>query len=924
MTWKGLGRGLVPLALSGLLAVHAACALDTAGTLDRPDGGEIPDGLDGEGEAEAEILPTCGDGDLDDGEECDDGNDTGGDGCEPGTCRYSCHDEPECDDGLGCTEDTCDVTSHTCLHGLLPEGSVCRPSRGACDLEEVCDGAARQCPGDLRLAAGTVCRPSIGECDLEETCPVDSPACPEDIVVAAGTPCAADGDDCTEDACDGEGACGRALTGLHGVLQVSAGAYHTCALVEGGAVKCWGLNLYGGLGNASYVSTSSPVDVAGLGSGVRAIASGGYHTCALLEGGSVKCWGVNWYGELGDGTQNSSNVPVDVVGLGSGVRAVAAGMFHTCAVTTGGGVVCWGANGEGQLGDYSSTDRSSPVNVYGLGLGFADVDCGDYHSCARTEAGWLKCWGGNWGGQLGNNTYSESSIPVDVAGMSSGVRSFSLGGEHSCALLDSGALRCWGANWTGQIGDGSVIYRPMPVDVMGSGVSAVTAGGEHTCALLDGGETYCWGGNWSGQVGDGTLAVRTVPAAIGSLAPAVSAVSAGTMHTCAVVEGGTLRCWGSDEWGQLGVGMDIHRMAPVGVAGLGGTVTFLSVGSTHACAVLGTGALRCWGHNWNGQLGDGSVTDRSSPVDVTGLASGVSAVSCGAAHTCALMDGGGVKCWGGNWVSQLGDGTTEERYAPVDVSGLTSGVIAVAAGSYHTCALIGTGGVRCWGENEDGQLGIGSTMDHSTPQSIIGLSSVTQLAAGGHHTCAVSTGGAMRCWGRNDFGQQGDGTTGPNYTPYPVTGLSSGTATADCGNMHTCAVTTGGALECWGGNYSNQVGDGTSENRLVPANVSGLSSGVAVVAAGDDHTCAVLSTGGVACWGANFASQLGFGTFDGSTFPETVSGLASGVVGAGAGSLSTCALLAGGAVQCWGARGRGQIGDGGDIWRTTPQDVLCD
>ncbi len=334
----------------------------------------------------------------------------------------------------------------------------------------------------------------------------------------------------------------------------------------------------------------------------RAISAEGFHTCALLTPGGVKCWGENGFGQLGNGTNAFSSGPVNVIGLSSGVSAISAGGGHTCALLTTGGVKCWGFNGSGQLG-YPTSIVSGPVDVSGLSSGVSAISAGPRHTCALLTTGGVKCWGANGNGELGNGTDAGQSGPVDVSGLSSGVSAISVGGYHTCALLITGGVKCWGQNFYGQLGNGTTIKSTTPVDVTG-------------------------------------------------LSSGVSAISAGAI----------------DFYGD------------------------------HTCALLITGGVKCWGKNGAGQLGNGTTTDSYTPVNVSGLSSGVSAINAGGAHTCALLTTGGAKCWGSNGSGQLGNGTTTDSYTPVNVSGLSSGVSAISAGEYHTCALLITGGAKCWGD----------------------------------------------------------------------------------------------------------------------------------------------------------------------------------------------------------------------------------
>ena len=344
--------------------------------------------------------------------------------------------------------------------------------------------------------------------------------------------------------------------------------------------------------------------------------------------------------------------------------------------------------------------------------------------------------------------------------------------------------------------------------------------------------------------------------AIEAAAGTATQIATGQSHVCALTPGGGVVCWGLNSSGQLGSGTTTFagtqaRVTPTPVTSLDSGVTAVAAGSGQTCALTDTESVLCWGYNGYGQLGDGTTTSRSTPTPVTGLSSGVAAIAVGGSHICALTTTGGVVCWGSNSYGQLGDGTTTNRLTPTPVTGLSSGVAAITAGADHTCAVTTGGGVSCWGYNYYGRLGDGTTTNRSTPTEATGLSSgVSAVVAGGSHTCALTAGGGALCWGYNNSGRLGDGTTTNRSTPTAVSGLSSGVLTLAGGSSHTCARTSGGNVSCWGLNTSGQLGDGTTTARWTPAAVSGLGSGVAAVVAGYTHSCALTSTGGVMCWGS--------------------------------------------------------------------------
>lgn len=353
-------------------------------------------------------------------------------------------------------------------------------------------------------------------------------------------------------------------------------------------------------------------------------------------------------------------------------QAVSLGSTHTCAINSNGGVVCWGGNEFGQLGDGSTTDSLTPVAVVGLSSGVAAISAGNRHTCALTTGGGVKCWGNNMANQLSrhSNPVLFSAVPLDIEPLTSGVIAISAGRDHNCALTSSGVIRCWGDNTYGQVGVRAFQggqYPPWQVTLNATG-AAISAGSWHTCALTTSGGIKCWGGNNYGQLGHGTLTDTDNAIYVTGLTSGVSALGSATNHICAILTGGELRCWGMNFSGQLGDGTTVHAATPVAALGLGGAVQQISAGGSFSCALVNH-LVKCWGKNEFGQLGNASTENSLQPVVVHNLPLGAVAVDSGPVHACAITRGGAIKCWGNNQYGQLGDGSTSASLVPVEVVG---------------------------------------------------------------------------------------------------------------------------------------------------------------------------------------------------------------------------------------------------------------
>ena len=343
----------------------------------------------------------------------------------------------------------------------------------------------------------------------------------------------------------------------------------------------------------------------------------------------------------------------------------------------------------------------------------------------------------------------------------------------------------------------------------------------------------------------------------------------------------------------------------------------ISAGYMHSIVVKANGTIWDWGNNSYGQLGDGTNSFRSTPVQLTSL-SGMQSASAGAYHSLGLRSDGTVWAWGYNGFGQLGDGSTSNRNAPVQVSGLT-GVVAVSAGYGHSLALRSDGTVWAWGYNNYGQLGNGTTMNQTTPQQVAGLSGIVAIEAGDYHSLALRSDGTVWAWGYNYYGQLGDGSTTNRLTPVKVANLSGVIGIA--ANMtHSIAVRSDGTVWTWGCNSDAQLGDGTTTNRSTPVQVTGLTGAVAV-SAGISHSLALKADGTVWAWGNNNYGQLGDGTTINRSTPVRVSNL-SGIVSISTGYSHNLALRSDGTVWAWGSNGSNQLGDGTAINKPTPVFVI--
>ncbi|MGD0274251.1 MAG: hypothetical protein ABSB96_11045, partial [Gaiellaceae bacterium] len=706
-----------------------------------------------------------------------------------------------------------------------------------------------------------------------------------------------------------------------------------------------GTNSYG----SASARSSQTLPVAAV---AKDIGAGDSHSCAVLSSGRVACWGKNDQGQLGNGTQTNSPLPVLVQGITNAIQ-VSAGYRHSCAVLSDHSVWCWGYNYYGQLGNHQSGNPSLiPVQVHGEGdVGFltnvSQVDAGFGHTCALLSDQTAMCWGSNDLGELGDNKASGtlSSTPVHVSGVGgtgtlADVVQLSAGAQFACAVRSAatgGKVYCWGAGWQGRLGNGDTSdhYSPVEVNTIAN-AGEVKAGDSHACAVRSSDHSvWCWGYNSNGQLGDNSTSERHTPVQVHGegdvgLLTNVDQVSVGGFHSCAVLSDHSVYCWGAGGNGELGNGSLVESHYPVPVTGIA-TATKLSAGASHTCALLSNQSLRCWGSNFDSQLGLGKIGHSETPISVSNITTAATQVSAGGEHGCAVLADHSVWCWGRNAYGQLGNNSTTDSSTPVQVVG-ASGVgflmdaDQVSAGQGHTCAHLTNNTVWCWGHNNFGQLGNNSTTDSPTPVQVKGtggvglLTGVSQVSAGGLHSCAVRTfDHTIQCWGYNLYGQLGNNSTSDSSTPVEVLGLKTD-GPASTGDFHTCAVKSSDqTVWCWGWNQYGQLGNGTTSTDPNPIPVQVQKPGPVFltdatgVSAGGLHTCALSSPSGfgyVYCWGRNESGELGNGKHGtDSSYAVQASGIGKATE-VSAGYYHTCARLSNSSADCWGRNESGELGIG--------------
>lgn len=675
------------------------------------------------------------------------------------------------------------------------------------------------------------------------------------------------------------------------IRMASAGGQHSLFLKNDGSVWTSGRNESGQLGDGTKGDSKTPVQVI---KDVQAVSAGKSHSLFLKTDGTVWACGNNTDYQLGDGSASNRSLPVQVM---SGVQAISAGAYHSLFLKSDGSVWACGLNLFGALGDGTQIDRSKPVKVM---TGVRAISAGSNFSLFLKNDGSAWSCGYNQSGQLGDGTTTMRSTAVPVL---YGVQAISAGQTNSLFLMDDGTVWACGNNNYGQLGDGTTTERTTPVQIM-TGVRAISAGAFH-CLFLKIDETaWACGQNSSGQLGDATTINRTTSVQVMT---GVQAISAGASHSLFMKADARVWACGANYYGQLGDGTTASRYSTVRSAmldNLGVRVMAISTRGSHNLFLQNDGSAWACGMNNYGQLGNGTTTGRSTPVQVM---TGVRAISAGDSHSLFLkLDGSAWAC-GYNDVGQLGDGTTVTRNIPVQVM---TGVLAVSAGSSHSLFLKNDGSVWACGQNQYGRLGDGTTTSRTTPVQV--MTDVSAISAGYQHSMFLKSNSTAWVCGSNSYEQLGVGggvVTTPVQAMYGVQAISAG-------YLHSQFLKNDGTAWACGSNFKGRLGDGTTFNRSTPVQVM---SGVEAVSAGIDHSHFLKIDGTLWTCGGNGSGQLG----DGSTTDRSVpTQVLSGVQATMAGGYHSLFLKNDGSVWACGTNSSGQLSDGTAIQRNTPSPTF--
>lgn len=674
---------------------------------------------------------------------------------------------------------------------------------------------------------------------------------------------------------------------------------HAVAVGTNGWLWAWGVNSANQLGDGTLTTRHQPIRI-GIATDWARVAAGNNYSLAIKTNGTLWGWGSNTLGSLGDGTGTNKSTPTQI-GTATNWSKISAGSGHTLALRTDGTLWATGANTQSQVGNGTTTNVLTFTQI-GTATDWVSIATTQTHSMAIKSDGTLWVWGSNNNGQLGLGDTANRTVPTQL-GTATNWKAVA-GSLHSVGVRTDGTLWGWGLNSSGQVGDGTSNNRTVPVQIsFATNWSDVGSGNATSFAVTTDGMLWSWGANNTGQIGDGTYINRSVPTRYPGFG-AWSGVQGNTNGALLTRTDGTVWTLG-DGAGSGSTGLGPRSLARAMASGVNNQI---SAGVNHNLVSRSDGTLWVFGGGGNGQLGNGTTAISGVDPQPVGTSTSWASVRAGGGFSMGIQADGTLWGWGANAISQLGDGTTTARTLPVQIGTASDWAVVAPSPSASltsngfTVAIKTNGTLWGWGLGTGGQLGDGVSTSRTTPTQIGTDADWSKVATGSAHTLAIKASGSLWAAGTNTNGQLGDGSTTTRAAFVQIGSATDWASVATYGSS-SYAIKTNGTLWAWGLNTTGQLGDGSTTQRAAPVQI-GTDTNWLQVTGGSTHAAAIKTTGTLWVWGSNLFGQLGDGATAQRTSPVQL-GTQAGWVAVSAGDARILALRNDGSV--WSAGANAQL-----------------
>lgn len=784
------------------------------------------------------------------------------------------------------------------------------------------------------------------------------------------------------------------------IIDYDLGGMNSAVITSEGRVFTWGANNVGQLGDNSVLNKRNPTEITNnfnlnIGEKITKIIMGGFTNSAISSEGRIYTWGSGYVGQLGDGVWARRSMPEEITEsfdlyTEEKITNVLISENHSAAMTSKGRIFIWGWISTEYDGETIIEYYDFPLDItewFNLSVGeiVNEISLGSYHSVAVTSKGRVFTWGANYNGQLGNGERTAyydvpNRFPTEITNQFSlrieeSIIHVSGGDKHSAAITSAGRIFTWGNNSYGQLGGEPFNYDvTYPIDITDNFrlleneiFAEVSLGSNHSAAITSEGRVFMWGNNESGELGDGTFQYKLEPIDITSnfnldIEEKIVSVNLGSIHSSAVTSSGKIFTWGNNDDGQLGDNTLTEKNLPTEITNkfsyhIGETISEVVLGWQHSISATYSGKIFTWGNNGSGRLGNGDSNNEFTPIEISDqfyLNNGetIQKFDYGDKNSAAITSEGRLFTWGYNTEGGLGDGTSDNRNIPTEITNnfnldIGETITEVDIGTRYSLATTSTGKLFTWGsEYKSNEYGV-IEPDWYTPREITNQfplnvgEKIINIYSGNRHHAALTSEGRLFSWGYNEYGQLGDGTTIGRYddlnpNPIEITGnfnLNAGECLLDVslGSNHSSTLTSEGRLFMWGNNDDGQLGDGTNIDKSLPIEITtnfslNIEETIVKVDLGYYHSSIVTSEGRVFMWGDNSEGQLGDRTNTDKNLPYEITGnfnlnIEETIVGLDLGGAYSSAFTSLGRIFTWGDNNQGQLGDNTLLDKNVPTEI---